>query len=119
MPRQRRRRKKPAPAVQLPELAASRYYPWLADLEKVSAWKIAARLPSLIRTTLAWSWKASRRDTAAALALNTAAALLLPTLISEIWGSSPSLRDLLTAASIPTDAGAGGTDPGFEQQTLM
>ncbi|GAA3732535.1 ABC transporter ATP-binding protein [Salinactinospora qingdaonensis] len=87
----RRNKTRTEPKVDLPELAGSRYFPWVADLERMSFWRMAARLPSLMATALRWSWRASPRDTLVALVCNTAAGVLSGFVLVAITGVLHSL----------------------------
>src|SRR5699024_3765813 len=70
----------------VPELAASRFHPWFADLAHLSLWHMLTRLPALIATALRWSWKASPRDTLATMVLNVAAGVVSAVVLTAVVG---------------------------------
>ncbi|MCP2323586.1 ABC-type multidrug transport system fused ATPase/permease subunit [Hamadaea flava] len=88
------------PGKPAPELAASPWHKHLEDLAKTGFWTIARRIPALVGYALRLGWQASRRDTAAAVALTLAAGLM--TTLGLLAGTA-ALRTLFNAG-FSTDA---------------
>ncbi|WP_345556065.1 ABC transporter ATP-binding protein [Streptomonospora halophila] len=70
----------------MPQLAASRFHPWFADLAHLSLWHMLTRLPALIATALRWSWKASPRDTLLTFGLNVGAGVFSAAVLTAVVG---------------------------------
>ncbi|ASU85336.1 ABC transporter ATP-binding protein [Nocardiopsis gilva YIM 90087] len=131
------RRRSPAAAArpsaaQLPEVKASRYSPWVEELESTSIWQVAARLPALVVTALRWSWRASPRDTAATLGLNVAAGVFtafgliaVAGVLESLFSAGPTpdrvraaLPSLLLVAGAAMTRGALAAGAGWAQSRL-
>ncbi|MFC4563494.1 ABC transporter ATP-binding protein [Nocardiopsis mangrovi] len=110
----RLRRRTARPAPEQPEVKASRYNPWVHELEAASFWVVATRLPAMIALALGRAWRASRIDTLATVGLNlgagvaSAAGLLAVSgVLEELFAAGPTpdrVRDALPALLVVAGA---------------
>ncbi|WP_152436798.1 ABC transporter ATP-binding protein [Nocardiopsis xinjiangensis] len=128
MGRSRPRPSKP-PAAQLKD---SRYFPWLDDLSRTTAWKVLLRLPRMVTGILAVAWRANRRDTALTLGLNTAAGVatavglvVIVEVLDRLFTGNIDLDrlgdavpSLLLLTAVVTVRGALSTGAGWAQERL-
>ncbi|MFL1382329.1 MULTISPECIES: ABC transporter ATP-binding protein [unclassified Nocardiopsis] len=105
MRRSRKRAAAPAsgPAAG-PEIKPTRYYPWVDQLQRLSAWTIVTRLPRMIAHVLRVAWRADRRDTVLTLALHTAAGIVgaialvvVARVLEDLLSDAPTAERLLAA----------------------
>ncbi|WP_460857836.1 ABC transporter ATP-binding protein [Nocardiopsis coralliicola] len=94
----RRTRGRAEAPPEIPDLAGSRYFPWLDEMEGLTLGRMAARLPGQLLSALRWAWRANRRDTAATIAANTAAGVLSALILAAMVGV---LHELFSGGPTP------------------
>ncbi|SDL19999.1 ATP-binding cassette, subfamily B/ATP-binding cassette, subfamily C [Glycomyces sambucus] len=119
-------------ATALPELDDIAWYAHAEEAETASFWRMARRLPGLVREALATAWAAAPGLTVLALALNIAAGVATTTALlaitdvtRELFSSGPtwdrvsaSLPSLILLAAVTAAKGALGIGSGWAQQRL-
>lgn len=132
IPRQRKAPAAVEPQDDLPELEDIAWYRHAEDAETASFWRMARKLPSLLRQAFATAWAASPTWTATAMGLNVVAGVATTTAllaVSDVTGTlfvAPPTWDRVLAAapSLALLAGATaaraalGIGAGFAQQRL-
>jgi ATP-binding cassette subfamily B protein/ATP-binding cassette subfamily C protein len=82
----------------VPEFEDPHWAHHIRAVANTSVWAVARKIPAIVREAVGLAWKASRRDTAATLALNFAAGVFMTL---GLLAASGALRELFTAAPTP------------------
>ncbi|RRS01377.1 ATP-binding cassette domain-containing protein [Glycomyces terrestris] len=132
VPRQRKRGSEDTIVDELPVLEDIAWYRHADEVESASFWRMARRLPRLLRQALGTAWAASPAWTAAALILNTVAGIATTTALlavsdatatlfaapptwDRIFDAGPALVLLAVASAARSGLGLGA---GYAQQRL-